>query len=69
MGFHIAPFNTVEHLHLHVQGVPYASLRRAAKYFIASGYGFYTKGFSWFVELDQAIDILGRGKAINIMPC
>ncbi|KIL65739.1 hypothetical protein M378DRAFT_161730 [Amanita muscaria Koide BX008] len=69
VGFHIAPFNSVEHLHLHVQGTPYLSLRKAAGYLIASGYGPYTKGFSWFIEVEQAIGILERGGTVKLIPC
>ncbi|KAM6504042.1 HIT-like domain containing protein [Amanita muscaria] len=69
VGFHIAPFNSVEHLHLHVQGTPYLSLRKAAGYLIDSGYGPYTKGFSWFIEIEQAIGILERGGTVKLIPC
>ena len=27
------------------------------------------KGFSWFVEVDQAIEILQQGKTIGVLPC
>ncbi|KAF8628557.1 hypothetical protein AX15_003825 [Amanita polypyramis BW_CC] len=69
MGFHISPFSSVKHLHLHVQGLPYTPPWRAAKYPIASGFRSHTKGFSWFVEAEQAIRILERGRLIRITPC
>ena len=69
MGFHIAPFHSVDHLHLHVQALPYKSPWRAAKYPVIPGYGSCIKGFSWFVEIEQAIQILERGKAVQTLPC
>ena len=28
-----------------------------------------SKGFSWFVEVDQAIEILQQGKTVGVFPC
>jgi len=28
-----------------------------------------SKGFNWFVEVDQAIEILQQGKTIGVFPC
>ncbi|PPQ95467.1 LOW QUALITY PROTEIN: hypothetical protein CVT26_008486 [Gymnopilus dilepis] len=69
MGFHIPPFNSVYHLHLHVQGLPYRSVRSAAKYPISPGFGGYSKGMSWFAEVKQVIGILERGGRVGVMPC
>lgn len=69
MGFHIPPYNSVNHLHLHVQGLPYKSLAKKAKYPVASGYGYYHKGFSWFVDVSQAIQILENGGRVGVFPC
>ncbi|KAF8903710.1 HIT-like domain-containing protein [Gymnopilus junonius] len=69
MGFHIPPFNSVYHLHLHVQGLPYRSARSASKYLIRPGFGGYSKGLSWFVEISQAIQILERRNFVGVLPC
>ncbi|KAF9262428.1 HIT-like protein [Marasmius fiardii PR-910] len=69
MGFHIPPFNSVQHLHMHIQVLPYKNWFRAKKYPISFGGGGNTKGFSWFVAADQAIEILGRDKRIKVLPC
>ncbi|KAF8963159.1 HIT-like domain-containing protein [Flammula alnicola] len=69
MGFHIPPFNSVYHLHLHVQGLPYLSSRRAAKYPVATGTNGNSKGLSWFAEVRQTIGILERGNRVGVLPC
>lgn len=68
MGFHIPPFNSVNHLHLHVQGLPYNGLRQA-KYRISSGFGPFHKGFGWFIGAEQAARSLESGRSIRVFPC
>ena len=68
MGFHIPPLNSINHLHLHVQGLPYRSPQQSIKYLIAPGFLYYLKGFSSVVEIRQAIQILENGKQIGIAP-
>ncbi|KAJ7266553.1 HIT-like protein [Mycena rebaudengoi] len=68
MGFHIPPFNSVNHLHLHVHGLPYKPLRQS-KYPISAGYFGYQKGFSWFIEVNQVLRSLEQGRNIHWFPC
>ena len=68
MGFHIPPFNSVNHLHLHLHALPYRGALKL-KYPISKGKSGKSKGFSWFVEVDQAIEILQQGNSIGVFSC
>lgn len=69
LGFHIPPFNSVNHLHLHTQTLPYKSKLREAEYPVANGAVGKEKGFSWFVEVGQAVRILEGGGRVGVWPC
>ncbi|EIN03968.1 HIT-like protein [Punctularia strigosozonata HHB-11173 SS5] len=69
LGFHIPPFNSVNHLHMHVQALPYRSAFRQYKYPVSMGGEGYHKGFSWFITVDQAISMLENGAKIRVLKC
>ena len=69
LGFHIPPFNSVNHLHLHVHALPYSTNFLALKYPFISGFNGYSKGLTWFAEVQQAIQILERGNRVGVLPC
>ncbi|KZT57631.1 HIT-like protein [Calocera cornea HHB12733] len=65
-GFHIPPFNSISHLHLHAFGLPYRS-RLNWQFPVAVKTG--GKGLSWFVEVGQVYDILGKDREVTVLPC
>ncbi|KIY43868.1 HIT-like protein [Fistulina hepatica ATCC 64428] len=69
MGFHIPPFNSVQHLHLHVQSTPYNSSFRQLKYRMSLGRSPHIKGCSCFVEVDQAVQLLDADNRVGVFPC
>lgn len=69
LGFHIPPYISVPHLHMHVQALPYRSFLRRLKYPVAAGGKGHEKGFSWFAEAEQTVRLLEKGIQVRILPC
>jgi hypothetical protein len=71
--FHSSPNISVDHLHLHCQGLPYRSSLKAWKYRVANGNPNSSpptsKGWGWFVTATQAIQILKDGGKIKVQAC
>ncbi|PWN99298.1 hypothetical protein FA09DRAFT_328715 [Tilletiopsis washingtonensis] len=68
-GFHIPPFRSVPHLHMHAQVLPFVSSMRALKYRAAGDPVGARKGLSWYVTATQAARILEGGGRVRVRPC
>lgn len=64
-GFHIPPFNSVDHLHLHCLEAPLTA-RARIKYCATAQKGNKLKGWTWFVTAEQAAEILRRGERVKV---
>ncbi|EIW72846.1 hypothetical protein TREMEDRAFT_24796 [Tremella mesenterica DSM 1558] len=64
MGYHIPPFSSVHHLHLHVITPPFTLMGRM-QYPIRRGVD-GGKGWTWFVSSDQVETILQREGSIRL---
>ena len=69
LGFHIPPYISVPHLHMHVQALPYRSCLRRLKYPVVSGRKGYEKGFSWFADAEQTARLVEKGVQVRIFSC
>ncbi|KAM0750012.1 HIT-like protein [Meredithblackwellia eburnea MCA 4105] len=75
LGFHIPPFFSVNHLHLHLLSTPLPfpgsfkyrpSFPSVGSFFPFTQEKDRVKGWSWFVEVNQAIRILEAGKRVKV---
>lgn len=64
LGFHIPPFSSVHHLHLHVLVPPFTRMGKL-QYPVRTGRD-GGKTWSWFVTPEQAISILESGGTIGL---
>lgn len=68
-GFHIPPFNSIDHLHMHCLVEPLSIIGRI-KYPISGPspheHPPLIKGYSWFVSAQQAIDLLRAKRRIRV---
>ncbi|EST05326.2 HIT-like domain protein [Kalmanozyma brasiliensis GHG001] len=69
-GFHIPPFRSVDHLHLHCLQLPFRSSLKSLKYRIAKPSSpDYYKGWSWFAEWKQTCALLDAGRKVKVSSC
>lgn len=69
-GFHIPPFRSVDHLHLHCLQLPFKSSLKAMKYRVAEPPSReYYKGWSWFAEWKQTCALLEAGRKVKVKSC
>ncbi|KAF8318473.1 HIT-like protein [Clavulina sp. PMI_390] len=66
-GFHIPPFTSVQHIHLHCFGLPFKSTIHKWE-FLTSERQNGTKGFSWFAEVSQVMRTLEQGRRVQVLP-
>ncbi|GHJ85610.1 hypothetical protein NliqN6_2012 [Naganishia liquefaciens] len=67
LGYHIPPFSSVHHLHLHALSLPLKSWWRRLKYRPTTrGDSRAGKRWGWFVTNRDAMGILSEGKRIGI---
>lgn len=64
LGFHIPPFSSVHHLHLHVLVPPFTAFGKV-QYPVREGVS-GGKRWTWFVTPDQVISILENGGRVEL---
>lgn len=69
-GFHIPPFRSVDHLHLHCLQLPFKTAFKALKYRVAEPPSKeYIKGWSWFADYAQTCTLLLAGRKVQVASC
>lgn len=69
-GFHIPPFRSVDHFHLHCLQLPFRSTLKGLKYRVAEPPSAdYFKGWSWFAEWRQTCALLDAGRKVEVKSC
>ncbi|KAI8138344.1 HIT-like domain-containing protein [Fennellomyces sp. T-0311] len=51
-GFHVPPYNSINHLHMHAHGLPWRSVFRK---------WMFTRGRAWYVEASHVLERLRQG--------
>ncbi|KAG0251676.1 hypothetical protein DFQ27_008598 [Actinomortierella ambigua] len=56
LGFHVPPFNTIDHLHLHVLGGEFKNAFRRKK---------YESGRMWYMDMSQLLEKITKMKKVQ----